>query len=343
MLVWVTMKDVYFSSELPSSAKIFKILDVSPRKCLVICDLKLKTNSLLKKWLQDNSFQFYFIKSGEDSKSVEKLDTHLKKILNLNNKSNQTEIIFISMGGGSIGDLTGFLASIYKRGSLLVHIPTTYLSALDSSHGGKTSLNFQNMKNFVGTYWVPSAVFIVENFFKTLSKKTKESAYGELLKMAIIRGRSFYKNIKKHSSKDFSIQLIKQSISLKVKIVSKDPHEKKSIRTVLNLGHTIGHILEMTCSLPHGIAVLHGLLFSVKWSLKKGFLNQKYFNEITSLIKVESKKISQTQFVKHLRRDKKYKSKNHLDFIFVKKPGNVFVKSVSEREIIKEAKRQGII
>ncbi len=337
------MNDLYFSSKLPSSVKIFSLLDSPYQKALVVCDLKLKNNPLLKKWLKDDSFQFYFIKSGEASKSVEKLDIHLKKILYLTKKINQTEIVFISIGGGSIGDATGFLASIYKRGVPLIHIPTTYLSALDSSHGGKTALNFQNIKNFVGTYWFPNAVFIVRDFFKTLSKKQKESAFGELLKMAIIDGGSFYKDVKKYVLKDFSDKMIKQSISLKMKIVHKDPYEKKSIRKILNLGHTIGHILEVLCALPHGVAVLHGLLFSVEWSFQKGFLSQRYFQEIKSLIPVKSKKVSQTQFIKWLQRDKKYKSKQHLDFIFIKKPGDVFVKSVSEQEIVLEAKRQGII
>ena len=95
--------------------------------------------------------------------------------------------------------------------------------------------------------------------------------------MALIGGGSFYKNVKKYSSKGFSDQMIKQSISLKMKIVKKDPHEKKSIRKRLNLGHTVGHILEGVYFLPHGVAVSHGLLFSIEWSLKKGFFKSKVF------------------------------------------------------------------
>ena len=337
------MNKVYLSSELPSSAKVFSVLDTSPKPCLVICDSRLKKNSLLKKWLKNDFFHFYFVTSGENSKSVEKISIHLKKILKLTHQLRQTDIVFISIGGGSIGDLTGFLASIYKRGVPLVHIPTTYLAALDSSHGGKTALNFRNIKNFVGTYWFPEAVFIVKGFFKTLSQKQKESAYGELLKMALIGGGSFYKDVKEYSSKNFSDKLIKQSIFLKMKIVNKDSREKKSIRKVLNLGHTVGHILEAICSLPHGTAVLYGLLFSIEWSFKKGFLNQRYFNEIKSLLPLRPKKISKAHFIKWLRQDKKYKSSKHLDFIFIKKPGSVFVESVSEQEIVREARSQGVI
>ena len=153
------MNDLYFSSELPSSVKIFRILGDSFQKYLVICDSRLKANPLLKKWLKDTSFQFYFIKSGEDSKSVENLDLHLKKILSLTNKLNQTDIVFISVGGGSIGDLTGFLASIYKRGSPLIHIPTTYLSALDSSHGGKTAFKLSKYKKLYRDLLVSKGYF----------------------------------------------------------------------------------------------------------------------------------------------------------------------------------------
>jgi len=336
------LNEVYFSSRLPSLKKLNQVLDLPFQNFLVICDLKLKNNPILQTWLKHPLFHFYFVKSGEDSKSIERLSFHLKKIFHITLQLKQTEIVFISVGGGSIGDLTGFLASIYKRGMPLVHIPTTYLAALDSSYGGKTALNFQNVKNFVGTYWFPQAIFIVKSFFKTLSNNQKESAYGELLKMALIGGGSFYQSIDKSSMKNISEEEIKRSLHLKHSIVQKDPFDIKSIRKVLNFGHTVGHILESNCGLSHGVAVSQGLLFAVNWSFQKRFLNHKFLTEIRTLIPFKSYKISQAQFIKGLRKDKKYCSPSYLDFVFIKRPGKVFLKSVSETDLVQEAHRQGI-
>ncbi|MGI9548641.1 MAG: 3-dehydroquinate synthase [Bdellovibrionales bacterium] len=334
------MFSVLSSSKLPRFSEISNLLDDSYKHFIVICDSKFKNKKILKSWFKKKGFHFYFIPSGESIKSVKFLGVHLKEILKISEKTCHTDFAFISIGGGSIGDVTGFLASVYKRGSPVMHIPTTYLAALDSAHGGKTALNFQNIKNFIGSYHFPKAVFIVKDFFKTLSKKQVQSGYGELLKMALIGGGSFYKNLKK--SPQISDSMTQAAIVLKMKIVKKDPYEKKGIRKVLNLGHTIGHIFESVYGLPHGVAVLQGLLFSITWSFKKNFLNQADFDEIKSLIPVSLKKVSKNKFIKFLRKDKKYKSSHQIDFVFIKKPGKVFIKSVSEKEIIQEAQRQGI-
>ena len=104
----------------------------------------------------------------------------------------------VSFGGGSIGDLSGFVASIYKRGVPLIHIPTTWLSALDSAHGGKNALNFSKVKNLVGTYYFPEQVYIVKEILNQLPEEREREAYGEVLKMAIVGGGRFYASLKDH-------------------------------------------------------------------------------------------------------------------------------------------------
>ena len=398
-----------------------KSLSSQFKQALVICDKRFQSSTLLRSWRKNKQFKFYYIQSGEQTKSLECLPQHIQKINSLISDFDKSSLLFIGLGGGSIIDLTGFLASIYKRGLPVVFIPSTWLSALDSSHGGKNALNFKSIKNLLGTYYFPKAVFIVEELLKQNPKALEQQAYGELLKMAFIKGGSFYKKIKQsvlanfknnvfqedlksfsyfqvrgqmaHSSKSlkeqnsnklgvnspFSIQqFLQTAIEAKIEIIKKDPVETKGERKKLNLGHTVGHILEAVESLPHGLAVLYGMLFSLNWSCHKGFVNKKNYEEMKSLIllnpinlnffgdflfdkksnskrvvrqtkqeteslKRMAKKIPLKQFKSYLRQDKKHKAGFKIDFIFIKKPGQVFAQSVSEKDLIQEAKRQALL
>lgn len=342
---------VIFLSRFPSAKKIQTAVG-KPffKKALVICDKKLKSASFLKAWLTNPLFSFYFVSSGETVKSLEKLPDHLKIIQKLNQNYGKEYLLFISLGGGSVGDLTGFISSIYKRGVSLIHIPTTWLAALDSAHGGKNALNVFGIKNVVGTYHFPGAVFIVKEVLQTLPLNQKQLAFGELLKIALIEGGEFYKSLKQHSNwQTLPWEIfLKKGIASKIKIVQKDPFEKKSLRSVLNFGHTIGHILEATFSLPHGQAVMEGMLFSMRWSAYKNLLTKKNLYAIQSLI---PKKILSPQrdqipfslFKNLLKQDKKYKSPSVIDFVFINQPGSVIVRKVTEKAVLQEAQRQGLV
>ena len=339
------MNPVFFSDHLPPLKKVFLSAGPNIKQAILICDKRFQSHSLLKKWRENKNLKFYYLSSGEKSKSLEELPRHIKKILSLNKDFDRNSLLFISFGGGSLVDLTGFLASIYKRSLPVIHFPTTWLAALDSAHGGKTAINFQDVKNLLGTYHFPKAVFIVKDFLKQNPKKLKKEAFGELLKIAFIEGGDFYKQIKK-TKDNFSMEkFLKPTVQAKIKIVAQDPFEVKSIRKTLNLGHTVGHILETLHPFPHGLAVSQGLLFSLNWSFHKGFISKKDFEEMSKLIPIQkiNKKISSNLFKKYLKQDKKHKEGCSLDFVFIKKPGSVFVKSVLEKELLKEAKRQNLI
>ena len=336
------MNPVFFSDHLPPLRKVFLSVNPKVNQALLICDKKFQSHPLLKIWRKNKNLKFYYVNSGEKTKSLEQLPLHIKKILSLN--TDFGSFFFISFGGGSLIDLTGFLASIYKRSVPVVHFPTTWLSALDSAHGGKTAINFQNIKNLLGSYHFPKAVFIVNDFLKQNSIQLKKEAFAELLKIALIEGGPFYNKLKKEQNKNSLEKFLKQAIQIKMKIVSQDSFETKKIRKKLNFGHTVGHILESLHPLPHGTAVAQGLLFSLNWSFQKGFINKKSFEEIKKLIpKKKISKISPVLFKKFLKQDKKHKKADNLDFVFIKKPGDVFLKSVSEQEIFIEAKKQGLI
>ena len=158
------MNPVFFSKKIPSVKQIF--LSFPFKQALVICDRRFQSSHFLKSWKLNPKLQFYYVPSGEKTKSLEKLSEHIKKVNSLISDFDRSSSLFIALGGGSIIDLTGFLASVYKRGVPVVFIPSTWLSALDSAHGGKNALNFRNTKNLLGTYHFPKAVFIAEELLK---------------------------------------------------------------------------------------------------------------------------------------------------------------------------------
>lgn len=339
------MNPVFFFNQPPPLKKVFLSAGNKKKQAICLCDKSFQFHPLLKKWREHKNIQFYYLPPGEKSKSLERLSFHIKKIQSLNKDFDKDSLFFISLGGGSVIDLTGFLASIYKRGLPVIHFPTTWLSAFDSAHGGKTALNFQNVKNLLGTYHFPQAVFIIKAFLKQNPKTLKQSAWGELLKIALIEGGEFYNNLKKEQTKLSLEKYLKPAVQAKMKLVAKDPYERKRIRKKLNLGHTVGHILEALYPLPHGHAILQGLWFSLEWSFYKDFMSEKKYEAVKTLLpkRKRNKSFPVSLFQKHLRQDKKHKSDQQLDFVFIQKPGSVFIQTVKEKELLAEAKRQGLI
>ena len=350
-------KKVYFSHELPSHSRLLSVLEYPEEErakaskrdttLLVICDRKLQSQPEVVSWLEN--YLVYFVSGGEKIKNLDSFPGHIKNILKI--ARGKKIIGFISLGGGSVGDFTGFLASVYKRGVPLIHIPSTWLSAMDSAHGGKTALNVGEIKNVIGSYCFPQAVFTVKNLFSTLSEKERESAKGELVKIALIEGGDFYKEIftKYPSKKDSCLDLwniLPQAILAKLKIIEKDPYEKKDLRLLLNFGHTLGHTLESYFRIPHGEAVLYGIVFAVQWShnrftlpssfLKQMFVLQKKQLQLYSYLK----RIPKNKLNQLLLHDKKRGEGGYINFIFIKGPGKVFTEKISVSDILKEVQKQ---
>ena len=357
-----------FCSRLPGVDQVIKTSHPQAERIIAVCDKKLQSLPVLRKWKHHPKALFYFVSAGEREKSIERLPFHFERILSLTKGAGKEKLLFASFGGGSLGDLTGFLAGIYNRGAPLVFFPTTRLSALDSAHGGKNGLNFKKIKNVAGLYWFPKNVFIVRDFFKNTPEKENLSAFGELLKTALIKGGTFYSDLRafcektpplrseqqKHPSHQktqkntlFWETFLKQGIAVKREIVRKDPFETKGLRRKLNLGHTLGHILESATARPHGPAVLDGIVFSARWSFQKSFLSRKHLREIEELalphLPKKRRTVPLNQFKHFLDRDKKHRGGRDMDFIFIRRPGRVFIRPVSQKDIIKEARRQGWI
>jgi len=286
----------------------------------------------------------YKVRSGEGLKESAGLPAHLRKIHQLAQGISKQDLKIVAMGGGSVGDFTGFIASIYKRGVQFVQIPTTWLSAIDSAHGGKTALNLAGAKNQVGTFYPASSIYLVKEIFTDLPPARVIEVLGEYYKIGLIQGGTLWKKMSAHPVLDsnFLWKLLPQMISAKMKVVVKDPFEQKGLRHILNLGHTVGHVLEAALKLPHGEAVLYGLRFAYEFGLRtKRTQNIKEFEWMLPSIadlRLQLKKVRNPE--SFLQVDKKSIGRGQLIFVFIKAPGKVSPQRVALQGILQEWKRQ---
>jgi len=268
--------------------KIIKDNSIKFNKCLFVIDKKVPNKYIfsIKKSLKNKEKYFHYIKASEKNKSQKTVNSILKVLLN-ENFSRQDCLIVV--GGGITGDIGGFAASIFKRGLQFINIPTTLLSQVDSSIGGKTGINTKYGKNLIGSFYQPRLVISDSIFLKTLPKREIICGYGEILKHSLIAKRKFYKyletnidNILKLRS-PFIEKVIFESCKIKKTIVEKDEIEE-GLRKILNFGHTFAHAYEATLGyskkLNHGEAVLLGINTALKFSNKNKFLKTKEFYEI---------------------------------------------------------------
>ena len=274
--------------------RIFILVDENTKKhCLpLISDIStIKTSEVIE------------IKSGEKNKTIETV----KKVWEvLTEKGADRNSVLINLGGGLIGDLGGFAASTFKRGMDFFNIPTTLLSQVDASVGGKTGVNFLGLKNEIGVFNNPKYVIIDSSFNRTLDKRNILSGWAEMLKHTLIFDEKDWTNLTSHDIKNTGFkelnQLIARSVSIKNHFVEKDP-EEKDIRKALNFGHTIGHAFESLFidtknEILHGEAVAHGMICELFLSNKLcGFPIEKMDKIVKYLLDTFSKiKIQENQF-----------------------------------------------
>ena len=208
------------------------------------------------------------IQNGDSNKNIESLS---KVWQQLSDNGATRNSLLINVGGGMVTDLGAFAASTFKRGIRFINIPTTLLAAVDASVGGKTGINFNGLKNEVGTFRNADAVIISTIFFNTLSLTELKSGYAEMIKHALLTSSEEYTSLISRQVQDISpdalLQLLEKSVSVKRDIVTQDPTEK-GIRRALNLGHTAGHAfealaMERKSPIPHGYAVAYGMVVSL--------------------------------------------------------------------------------
>jgi len=323
------------------SSKLLKILNdnsIKFNKCLLVIDKKIPKfliNKIIKS-LNNKKKIIVFFNANEKNKN----QLSVNKILKILLKNNFTRHdCLISIGGGITGDVSGFAASIFKRGIKFINIPTTLLAQVDSSIGGKTGVNSSYGKNLIGSFYQPSLVISDINFLKTLPRREVVCGYGEILKHSLINDKKFFFFLNKNASKVLNLKnpfinkAIYKSCLIKKKVVEIDEKEK-GLRKILNFGHTFAHAFESTLKyskkINHGEAVILGISVASKFSLNKNLLSLKEFKIIQDhLIKYKlpiklkkffsSKKIS--SIVTFMKMDKKNNTKK-INLVLLKSIGN---------------------
>lgn len=273
---------------------ISKILDYcqqnSIRKLLIIID-KTVSECYPFPWekLRPNIvYYLYNVKGNESSKSIEEA-IKIWQFLTQHHFSKSDAIC--NIGGGTISDLGGFIASTYKRGIRFVNIPTTLLAMADAAHGGKNGINLEEIKNGIGTFALPDYVWIDKKFLKTLPQNELLNGFAEVFKCALIANHTLWQEIKTIKNINYhSIQpeWINFAITFKQKLVAQDPHDK-GIRHLLNFGHTLGHayetfFLKQNRPIPHGFCVAYGIVDAAQISTYYNLISYKEYKEIYTFV-----------------------------------------------------------
>lgn len=255
--------------------------------------------------------------SGESNKNIDTCQEVWRKMLAA--RVDRKALVLL-LGGGVVGDMGGFIASTYKRGLDFIHIPTTLMAMTDSSIGGKTGIDFDGIKNVIGLFSRPKAIFTHLGFLNTLPDKEMWSGFTEIVKHALIADRILFNELKKSVDEArpvVSYEILRQSILVKKTLVERDPFES-SVRKALNFGHTVGHAIE-SCMLKagtpltHGEAVVYGMIAETWLSHKTGLILADHLNEVENfLLKIcDVKKIiglDRSQFFDFISNDKKNES-----------------------------------
>ena len=251
----------------------------------------------------------------ENNKNLESAMNICESISQIKAKRNVT---LISVGGGIVQDITGFVASILYRGINWIFVPTTLLSACDSCIGSKTSLNYKSFKNLLGTFYPPKKLHICPLFFKTLTEKDYFSGLGEVVKFNIMTGPSGLKRIEEKFDSILQrdaltvTEFVKSSLLYKKSFIEEDEFDKGE-RIKLNFAHTFGHAIEVLSEfvIPHGTAVAIGMVMANSISLKRGSLSEDIFNrsnnQLLKIIEIDINLINKTvdDYISIMRKDKK--------------------------------------
>ncbi len=297
------------------------------RKVLIVTDSGIPVEYIRKVADLTKEGYVFTIPQGEENKNFENYYAIISYLIE---KEFTKSDCIIALGGGVVGDLAGFVSSTYKRGIPFYNIPTTLLSMVDSSIGGKTAIDFKLTKNIVGSFYQPQKVIIDIDVLKSLDKRQLYSGLVEAIKMGITSNKKLFYLIKNTSSLENVLEeIVIESIKIKKKIIEIDPKEK-GIRKILNFGHTIGHAIEslMMGNLYHGECVGLGMLYMCSEHVRKEIeeVLTKYHLPIHH-------NVSKEELLKYINYDKKI-SGTGITIIFVEEIGENEMRTIDISNII---------
>jgi 3-dehydroquinate synthase len=304
---------------------------------------KLHNNKIIEEFYSyKGKINSFIVKQGEKSKSY----LELNKIYSFLLKNNYgRDSLIIAIGGGVTGDLAGYAAATYMRGIQLIQVPTTLLSMVDSSIGGKTGINFENKKNMIGAFYQPKLVLIDTDFIQTLPAREITSGLGEVIKYTYMADKKFFKyvldNLEKAYQNNSTVltNFIYTSAAIKAAVVSQDEKES-GLRKVLNLGHTFAHSFETNLKfrIKHGEAVIAGLISALYLSYKKGLISEndlKYYLSLPVRVKLpkQLKEPGMDDLLNVMLHDKKNRE-GKIKFVLVSGLGRIILDAEADKKDI---------
>lgn len=280
---------------------------------------------------------------GEQNKNLDTVKNIYEFLIQ--NKFDRKDML-LALGGGVVGDITGFAAATYLRGVDFVQIPTTLLAQVDSSIGGKTGVDFDQYKNMVGAFYMPRLVYMNISTLKTLDDRQFYSGFAEVMKHGLIKDAAFYEwlieNMYEIHNREADVleEMVRRSCAIKKLVVEKDPTEKGE-RALLNFGHTIGHAIEKykNFALTHGECVALGCVAAAYISWKRKLLTDEEYYEIRDMfvpfnLPISIDKIEPVKILELTASDKKAEG-GHIKFILLKEAGKAIIDtSVTKDEIL---------
>lgn len=291
------------------------------------------------------------IPEGEHHKSLESVALIWSM---LNRQQARRNSVLVNIGGGLITDIGGFAASCFKRGIRCINIPTTLLAQVDASVGGKTGINFNGLKNEIGTFSIPERVIIDNTFLKTLPRRQVLSGFAEMLKHALLAGEEqlaeiMVTDIANIGDPDF-LELIRKSVAVKSAVVEADPKEK-GIRKALNFGHTVGHAIESVAierdiEIYHGDAVAYGMIVELYLSVRKLDFEEKHYLAVRKMIRErypEYRPVAGFEELYELMLHDKKNEFNGVNFTLLSCPGEFEIDNYCTKEDIMEALGQLVV
>lgn len=339
--------DIVFSADFEDLAVELNELSIVNRKVCIVTDNHVESlygeelmSLLTGKCRKNVIFSF---EAGEENKT---LDT-VKSIYSFLIEENfDRKDLLIALGGGVVGDITGYTAATYLRGIDFVQIPTTLLAQADSSIGGKTGVDFDGYKNMVGAFYMPRLVYMNVSALKTLEDRQFYSGFAEVMKHGLIKDGAFYEWLIENMYEicdrdpDTLLEMVQKSCTVKKLVIEKDPAEKGD-RALLNFGHTIGHAIEKykNFALTHGECIALGAVAAAFISWKHEWLSMEEYYEIRDMfvpfyLPISIDDIDPAEVLKLTKSDKKMED-GQIKFVLLKKVGKAVIdKNVSDEDIL---------